>query len=413
MNWRNTIVILIILTLAGCGGSGQGTRRTAFEPLNPAPRQVANTQAPGQPRFADIGPLELQAAIMSFADTSNSRIAEVSSIVQAIGTPQARLTAARLMVFDVASNVEIAAGPYPGIALLDLIVVTSLRRMVWESFWVPRFGPEAEPALAHFREMEEDIWEAAGAVISAEQLNELAKIILEWRKKHPKQVSVTYVRFSDFGELGLKPSMSKLNKPGGLFASVKEATRVAQDMKVAIDRAFYLMSRMQLVMSFQIKLAYLEMMFQPEAEGFVDQTKQITSISERYAEIAEQLPEKLGSESSKLMDQLFAHIAINRDETITKSLAGLNQWQTQTISGVMDGVSKERQAAIDQAIQGLILQQNELYSRMDKLVDKSGSEFEKTLNHAFMLGLLFLLAFFVALTLYKIFVARPIDRKRG
>ncbi len=86
--------------------------------------------------------------------------------------------------------------------------------------------------------------------------------------------------------------------PGGLFASVKQATMVAQDMKVAIDRAFYLMSRMQLVVNFQVKLAYLEIMFQPETNGIINQAEQMSDITQRYAEIAEKLPREFGQETS-------------------------------------------------------------------------------------------------------------------
>ncbi len=410
MNWRLIISILALFVLIGCGSGSTktGPKITAFEQTQTAPGQKASSATP---EYQDVGPLELQAAVMAFADTSNSRLSEVATIIEAIGTPQARLTAARMMVFDISSNVEIAAGPYPGIALLDMIVVTSLRRMVWEDFWVPHFGEEARPALNHFKEAEEDIWKAASKVLTVEQLDEFAKIILDWRKKHPKQVAVNYIRFSDFGDLGLKPSMRKLTVPGGLFSSVKEATLVAQDMKVAIDRAFYLMSRMQLVISFQIKLAYLDMIFQPEANGIVDQTKRITGITERYAEIAENLPKELGAETTMLMNNLFANLEKNRNDTIADVFAGLTTWQNATITGVMASVSAEREAAINQIIEALTLQQNELYSRADQMVDRSGNEFEATLNHAFMLGILFIVFFFIMLTLYKVFIARPIDRR--
>jgi len=187
---------------------------------------------------------------------------------------------------------------------------------------------------------------------------------------------------------------------------------VAQDMKVAIDRAFYLMSRMQLVINGQVKLAYLEMMFQPETEGISDQTQRVTSITERYAEIAENLPKELGDETAKLMNLLFANLNQNTEATLSDLFTGMTQWQNQTINSVMTNISQERQAAIQQAIDGLTMQQKELYGSADNLVERSGEEFKENLNYAFMMGLLFLAAFFTMLSLYRIFVARPMSRKQ-
>lgn len=407
MKIQTTIILLILSILTACSG-GVSTKyaphTTAFIPTN----SVSSTQS-----LEPVGPLELQAAVMAFADTSNSRLAQAADHIDRIGTPQARLTAARMLVFDVSSNVEIAAGPYPGIALLDMIVITSLRRMVWEEFWIPRFGEPAEVVLEAYKESEEDIWEIAAKVMTREQLDEVARVILAWRTKYPKQISVNYIRFDDFGDLGLKPSMRRLIVPGGLFASVKEATLIAQDMKVSIDRAFYLMSRMQLVINFQIKLAYLEMVFQPEAEGLLDTSKKMIGVTERYAEIAENLPKEIGKEAAGLMGLLFTDLAKNRDETISSVLTGLTQWQNTTINEVMTNVSTEREAALKQVIEGIVQQQNDLYKQVNTLVDKSGNEFEETLNHAFILGVLLILVFFVALSLYKMLIARRFDSPQG
>ena len=165
MKIQLAITFLALIILTGCGGSSKTIPPpTAFVTAT----TTVSTQAP-----ESVGPLELQAAVMAFADTSNSRFAQIARIIDGIGTPQARLTAARMLVFDISSNVEIAAGPYPGIALLDMVVVTSLRRMVWEDFWIPQvFGKQAESVLEDFRTMEKDIWKLAARIMTPEQLDE-------------------------------------------------------------------------------------------------------------------------------------------------------------------------------------------------------------------------------------------------
>lgn len=398
------VFFLFSLTLlTGCLGGGA--------PKNLPPRTAfisTKTASSVGSEIHHIGPQELQAAVMAFADTTNARLSQAADIIERIGTPQARLTAANMMVFDVGSNVEIAAGPYPGIALLDMVVITSLRRMVWEDFWIPKkFGEAGAPALEIFRDTEQDIWELAARIMNPEQLDELASVILRWRKKNVKQVSINYVRFDDFGELGLKPSMRKLITPGGLFASVKEATMIAQDMKVSIDRAFYLMSRMQLIINFQIKLAYLQIVFQPEANGLIDTSQKMAGITERYAEIAENLPDKISDELAGLINLMSANLTKNT----TQTLNGIEHWQTQAIKDIMVNVSAEREAAINQTLNGLLKQQEGLFTQVDKLVDQSGDTMEKAINHAFLLGALLVTFFFVLLSLYKVFIAKPAGRR--
>ena len=404
MKRRFSILLLCLAMLTGCFHAGSNTSkppRAAFV--------ATGSTATVSSQHETMGPLELQAAVMAFADTTNSRLSQASGIIEGIGTPQARLTAARMMVFDVSSNVEIAAGPYPGVALLDMIVTTSLRRMVWEEYWIPViFGKKAEPALEDFQDAEREIWELAARLMTPDQLDELAKIILRWRRANPRQVNVNYVRLDDFGDLGLKPSMRRLHSPGGLFASVKQAAMVAQDMKVSIDRAFYLMSRMQLIINFQVKLAYLEMMFQPEADGLIDTSKKFADMTERYARIAEDLPNNVGKEAGTLIELIFAKLETNT----TRTLAGVNKWQDQALKEIMVNVSNERQAAINQTLNGLQEQQATLFSRFSELIDNSRGSMKDTLDHAFLLGALLIVIFFAALTLYQFLVVRPMNRRK-
>ncbi|MCJ2164502.1 MULTISPECIES: hypothetical protein [unclassified Pseudodesulfovibrio] len=410
--YRNFVLISITLALlTACGASGI-SRMQQNTPMfyTKSPTKTAATVSTSNTP-ATMTPQELQAAVMAFADTTNTRMAEAAAKLEEIGTPQARITAARMLVFNLASNVEIAAGPYPGVALLDLIVVVSLRRMVWEDFWVPKvFGEPAKPIVGIFREVEKEVWELAAKIMDQEQMDELARVILLWRKNNPDKVAVNYVRFEDFGELGLKPSMEKLKAPGGLFASVETAAEVAQDIKIAIDRAFYLMSRMQIALNFQAKLAYLEIMFQPEMNGLITQTDKAVGLAERYAEIAENLPREFNVVSSNLMNEMFVRLDHQRTETLNQALAGMNTWQNAIVTDVMTNVSQERKAALDQALEGIGLQQEALFKHAEELMEQSEQKLENTLEYAFVLGLLLILAFFLGLSLYKVLVVRPLQK---
>lgn len=412
MPTRIATLILALLVLAGCTYTTRHPRPLPI--FKPAMKTTVKTPSTVKkdPAYVDeLTPQELQAAIMAFADTSNSRLTEAAMAIEALGTPQARLTSARMMVYNTASNIEIASGPFPGVALLDMVVLSTLRRMTWEDYWTPQvFGDAAQPVVDTLKGIEKEAWELAAKVMDPEQEEELMRVIRQWRVKYPDIHAVNYVRFDDFGELGLKPSMRSINEPGGLFDSVKEAAMVAQDMKIAIDRAFYLASRMQLLLNFQIKLAYLEMLFQPEADGIIDATQDAMDISDRFADIAEDMPEDIREEASILMAEMFREVERQSNNTLAQAFHGVTEWQDEMITNVMTNISKEREAAINQAVAGLVEQQAVLFTRVDDLVNKSGGEMEETLNHAFMLAAMLIVLFFVLLTLYKLFVTKPRQR---
>ncbi len=89
---------------------------------------------------------ELQFAVTAFVDSFGARMFEAATELenQAM-TPDARLAASRMKYASLASAIEIACGPHPGPALLDLVVLTTLTRTVWEEYWRPQvFGPPAD-----------------------------------------------------------------------------------------------------------------------------------------------------------------------------------------------------------------------------------------------------------------------------
>jgi hypothetical protein len=146
--------------------------------------------------------------------------------------------------------VTIAAGPDPAAALLDLAVLATLNRMVWQDYWQPKvFGQPATIMVSAFKEVEDDIFSIAGKVLTTGQLRELRDLIAEWHDQHPDQVAVDFIRFSDFGGLGRKPELSKIKAPGGLLAPVKEAAQAADEIRLTSERAMFLFIKLQQTMT--------------------------------------------------------------------------------------------------------------------------------------------------------------------
>jgi len=106
---------------------------------------------------------ELQAAVISYADRFIATVGQAAfDFEKKLPTPEARLIASARKVYSLSSVTEIAAGPNPGAALLDLVVITTLNRIVWEDYWRPEvFGMPATIIVDAFKKMENDAWHLA------------------------------------------------------------------------------------------------------------------------------------------------------------------------------------------------------------------------------------------------------------
>ena len=246
---------------------------------------------------------ELQSAVISYANRFIATVGQAAfRFEKKLPTPEARLIAAARKVYSVSAVTEIAAGANPGAALLDMVVMTMLNRIVWEDYWRPlRFGMPATIMIDAFKKMENDVWILASQVMSPQQLAELKDLILDWNAANPDQVAVDYIRFSDFGDIGKKPNLKEIQKPGGLLAPVREAKQAVDEVRRTSERAMFMATKMQLIVGFQAELAYMQLVMQPEVvKALADMTK-FRETTERFAVLLEKLPADVAQEREAVM----------------------------------------------------------------------------------------------------------------
>jgi len=246
---------------------------------------------------------ELQAAVISYADRFIATVGQAAfKFEKELPTPEARLNASARKVYSLSAVTEIAAGPNPGAALLDLVVTSTLNRIVWENYWRPQvFGMPATIIVDAFKKMENDAWHLASQVLTPQQLEELKDLILDWYAANPGQVAVDYIRFSDFGDLGKKPYLKEIQKPGGLLAPIQEATQAADEIRMTSERAMFLLSKMQIIAGFQVEMIYKQLVMQPEVVNVLDNITKFRETGERFGTLFEKLPEEIAGEREALM----------------------------------------------------------------------------------------------------------------
>jgi len=251
---------------------------------------------------------ELQAAVISYANRFIAIVGQATfRFEEKLPTPEARLIAARNKVYTLSAVTEIAAGPHAGAALLDLVVTATLNRMVWEDYWRSQvFGMPATIMVDAFKKMENDAWNLASQVMAPQQLEELRDLILDWSAANPNQVAVSYIRFSDFGDLGKKPNLKEIQKPGGLLAPLREATQMADEVRMTSERAMFLATKMQLIVNLQAELIYKELVKQPEVGKVLDDVTKFRETGERFAVLLEKLPADVAQEREAVMKALDA-----------------------------------------------------------------------------------------------------------
>jgi len=149
------------------------------------PVQISDSQ-PEKEEQGDSQPItraELHVMLMDFADSFGSTVGGSSYKFESdLPSRSARLEASRNRFYPLSSAFQIAAGPNPGIALLDMVVLVTLNRIVWEEHWRSKvFGDPAETMVVGLRKLEADIWSIAKRVLTEAQQEELREVIMEWR----------------------------------------------------------------------------------------------------------------------------------------------------------------------------------------------------------------------------------------
>jgi hypothetical protein len=113
----------------------------------------------------------------------------------------------------------IASGPSPVVNAVDIVVLATLSRMVIDDAWSgERFGDRAALLRSAYHRLEPISLELARSVFSAEQIEELQRIILEWRTRNPHATAISSVHFRDVATSIGTPTSGGIDSFGGLFS---------------------------------------------------------------------------------------------------------------------------------------------------------------------------------------------------
>lgn len=292
-----------------------------------------------------ITPATVQARVMRFADEYATMVAQAADdFGTKVATPEARLAALRWKLGQATSAYIDATGVNPVLNALDMLVLTTMARMVVEDYVVGTFGEAALPLLETQRKLEANAWQlTSSGVIKAEQQQELKDLIQEWRRKNPNQRYVGMIRFLELvTALGRTPTPAS-TKPTSIFsllyldplAGLDPTAAAIEETRQLGERAMYYTQRMPTLISWQTEVLAYQIANQPESKTLLDDATRLAASAESFAKTAAQLPALVNDQRQAAIQQIFDSLASEEKKTrtlLTETRQTLNSANEMAIS---------------------------------------------------------------------------------
>lgn len=254
---------------------------------------------------------QLDEQVRRFADRYHARMSiAVDRMRNQPLKPEQFQSAAYWRMMSRVSSIDIAIGSNAVTNLLDMMVLTTLSRMVIEQYWVPeRFGEEVgRPLLEVSRALEKDIWDIADAVLTPELQEEMRTMIRNYYDQNPDQINPWWIRMDQFsGQRAAR--LNAIKRSGGLLKEVRKARETAEELQEYAERALFYTQRAPGIISGRMENSLLQILGGP-------QVAQILEDSNRFIDSVEQLVrafEDLSEERLTVIDQFMDGLTHQRE----------------------------------------------------------------------------------------------------
>ncbi len=300
-----TAPLLAVLALAGC---------SALFSSDESERMLHGA---GEP----ISLADLEQRTRDFADRYVMLVADACDHVKkAADTPERRQRAHLIKLRSASSAFDIVTGAHPLKELLDLIVQVELQHIVFieegasDRLFGARRAERMENALKNCRD---EIWALAARAMTKAQMDQLRRLIREWRRDNPKVESVAYVRFDQFLQTPGRSAADALLSGFGildlsLLNPFDPAARSVDRATLLADDAFYLAKRLPMLLDWETEAALSDILMSPQ---LTDLTRSIARVSSTV----ERLPADLAHEREQILKSLD-----EKRESLSGTLRELN-----------------------------------------------------------------------------------------
>ncbi len=300
---------------------------------------------------------------MGFADRYLAKAAEATDIYQHhVQSKAARELGLSTFIFPGLTVIGIAAGGEPGSDLLDMVVFATLQRESLEKDWAREvLGDQADNLIKTQQQLESQIWEIAGDVLSKDQLQRLREAIRLWRKANPNQRYVSNVKFDDVAtERGAGQGAKGLQDESvGLLAPLDAAVREGEEIRLMARRGTYLIQRMPPLLMAQARFVLHEEVSPEQIDGLMkDVTGFRVSMTEAQKTLA-RMPDVIAREREAIFNDLDKiSPVLDKSHTLTQ--------------GVRDALETVRQIEIQYPASGAVINETlKQYRELAEVMDRA------------------------------------------
>ena len=266
-----------------------------------------NAKTVQEEKTQQISRLELQSDLMRFAQMFvRDFTLKVYYLERKNTSNAARFALSSGELRTVNTLLHIATGPDAVLNLLDMVIFVTLGRMAVEETWKSELLGEDKGRIPEFfRQMEKEIWTIAGEVLTPRYQKELRNLIRRWRKRHPNQLYIGGVGFGSFAHMLGDSDFKDAGKPGFLLPEMNEATRSVDEARNLAERLAFFVKYLPYIVRTTTETGMYDVLGQPETIQLLSDISRLTAAIDGIGLTAKQLPDRLGEEREKLMDDLL------------------------------------------------------------------------------------------------------------
>ena len=153
-----------------------------------------------------------------------------------------------------------------------------------------------------------------------------------------------------------------------------------------------MMLRMQEIMGVRVEMSVKEILRTPEVTGLLKNMNGFELNADRYAELLDNLPKQIAAQTSTTATDIVDRVSVERQAAINQMVSGIALERSATIVQLLDGVKMERQS---------------LMQDINRLVLQSGQRTEAMATHMFLLAASLLLLYFLMRLLLRYIIDHP------
>ncbi|MEE9203810.1 MAG: hypothetical protein V3U08_02245, partial [Nitrospirales bacterium] len=139
------------------------------------------------------------------------------------------------------------------------------------------------------------------------------------------QIYVEYVRFGDFADFLGESAIEKAQQSGGFFG-ISEATRSVDEALLLAERALFYLQRVPGIARFSAKLVVYDLVEQPQIKQLLSDTTALAHTMDQTTKLMEELPKQIAQERAATIDHLMDRVAAEREAIFNRSDTEGDEW---------------------------------------------------------------------------------------